>query len=73
MFSAIQKSTGTCYTTTAAFLILALVFCPALIVLFRPIGDAGILGLVSVAAACLALAWLSWRRFSRLTMPTLGQ
>lgn len=72
MFSDIQKSTGTCYTTTAAFLILALVFCPALLVLIRP-GDAGVFGLASAAAGCLTFAWLSWRNFSRLTIPTLGQ
>lgn len=71
MFLANQKSTGTCYTTSAAFLVVALVFCPALLAFIRPIGNLAVGLLVSAAVTCLALAWLCWRWFSRLTLPSL--
>ena len=71
MFLTNQKSTGTCYTTTVTFLVMALVFCPALLVLARPLGYFALASLAAACAACLALAWLSWSRFSRLTVPSL--
>jgi len=38
MFESNQKSTGTRYTTTAGLLIMAFIFCPAVLVASRPVG-----------------------------------
>ncbi len=73
MFLANQKSTGTCYTTTVTLLVMALVFCPALLALARPIGTFAAYLLASASVLCLGLAWLSWKRYSSLTLPTLAE
>ena len=73
MFSEIQKSTGTRYTTTVVFLIIALIFCPAYWAFVHPIGILGNSLLCSAGAISLTLAWVSWKRYSRHTMPSLGQ
>jgi hypothetical protein len=71
MFDPHQKLTGTQYTTTAALAIAAGVFSPAVLVLSRPFGQASISLAVAFSSMCLALAWLSWRKRSRLTIPSI--
>ena len=72
MFDSQQKSTGTQYTTTVAFLLVGLVFSPAVLAVTRPIGYVS-LALASVcSASCLLLAWLNWKSSSRLTIPSIA-
>ena len=72
MFDAQMKFTGREYTTTFAWLAMAGIFIPAVTLVVRP----GYLGL-SLAGigilACVALAWLSWKKSSRLTIPSIAK
>jgi hypothetical protein len=72
MLDAHQKLTGTRYTATAALAIAAAVFSPAVLVLSRPFGQASVTLAVGFSAACLALAWLYWSKYSRLTIPSIA-
>jgi len=71
MFEPHQKSTGTGYTMTVALVAAALVFSPAVLFMSRPFGY----GLASLAVAfsalCVTLAWVNWKRSSKLTMPSI--
>lgn len=71
MFDAQQRVTGRQYTITFAWLAIAAIFIPAVVFLARP----GYIGL-SLAGigiiACAALAWISWKRSSRLTIPSIA-
>lgn len=71
MFDPHQKLTGTRYTTTAALAIAAAFFSPIVLVLSRPFGQASIMIATVFSTACLALAWLYWKKYSRLTIPSL--
>ena len=66
MFDACQKSVGTDYTRLAALLAIALVFSPAALLFFRPVGYLSVFLSVAISAVCLTLAALSWKRSSRL-------
>ena len=71
MLDSYQKSTGTQYTGTAAFLILALVFIPAMLMLSRPVGyDVVWLGAIC-SVLCVGCAWRNWKKHSQLTIPSL--
>lgn len=71
MFDPHQKLTGTQYTTTAALAIAAALFSPIVLVLSRPFGHASISVAIVFSAACLGLAWLYWKKYSRLTIPSI--
>jgi membrane associated rhomboid family serine protease len=66
-----EKSTGTGYTTTLAFLILAVVFSPAALMFFRPVGYLSVGLAVACSAACIALAVRSWKTSSQLSIPSI--
>lgn len=72
MLVANEKSTGTSYTGTAALLILACVFIPAILIASRPIGyfslAAGIIGSV----ICIGLARRNWMRSSQLSISSIS-
>ena len=72
MLVANEKSTGTNYTATAALLIVAFVFIPAILIASRPIGDfslaAGIIGSV----ICIGLARRNWMRSSHLSTSSIA-
>jgi asparagine N-glycosylation enzyme membrane subunit Stt3 len=72
MFDASQKSTGTGYTTTVALLAVALIFSPAGLIFYRPFGYMSLTLAIACSALCLGLAWLTWRRSSRLTIPSIA-
>jgi len=72
MFNPCQKSTGTSYTTTVALLIVAVVFSPAVLVASRPIGHVALSLAVACSSLCVALAWVSWRKSSQLSIPSFG-
>ncbi len=71
MFDTSQKSTGTGYTTTVAFLIVAVIFIPAALMFFDNFGRVAIALAVVASVACLGLAWRSWKKSSQLTMPSI--
>ena len=71
MFEA-HKSTGTGYTTTAAFLVVAFVFSPAALVLLRPLGYVSVVLAIACSVLCIMLAWFNWKRYSQLSMPSIA-
>ena len=72
MFDAQMKFTGREYTTTFAWLAMAGIFIPAVTLVVRP-GSAG-LSIAGIGMlACVALAWISWKKSSRLTIPSIAK
>jgi hypothetical protein len=71
MFDAQQKSTGTRYTTTVAFLVVAFIFIPAVLVISRPVGYVSISLAVACSAVCVALAWVKWKNSSQLSITSI--
>lgn len=67
-----QKQTGTRYTAIAALVIAAAVFSPAVLALTRPSGQAPIALAIAFSATCLAVAWLDWSKYARLTIPSIA-
>ncbi len=72
MFDTTQKSTGTGYTTTAAFLVVAFVFIPAALLFSRPLGYLSITLAIACSLLCITFAWFNWRRYSQLSMPSIA-
>lgn len=71
MFDSHQKSTGTQYTMTVALLIVAFIFSPAVLILSRPFGYVSVSLALACSALCVAFAWVNWRKYSQLTIPSL--
>ena len=71
MFKTSQKSTGTGYTTTVALLAVAFIFIPAVLFISRPFGYGLALPAVASSVACVAWAWINWKRSSQLSMPSI--
>lgn len=71
MFHSHEKSTGTQYTLTVTLLALAFVFSPALLVLSNRFGYVSVSLAVVCSTLCVALAWLNWSKYSRLTIPSI--
>jgi hypothetical protein len=71
MFDAHQKSTGTGYTTTVAFLVVAFIFISAILLLSRPVGYAFISSAIVCSAICIVFALVIWNRSPRLSIPTI--
>ena len=67
-----QKTTGTQYTTTVALLIMAFIFCPAVLAASRSAGYVSLSLAIAFSALCATLAWLHWTKFSRLTIPSIA-
>lgn len=72
MFDYQQKPTGTQYTITAALLIGAFIFSPAVLMLSRPFGYFSLLLALACSGICVALAWINWKRYSELTVASTG-
>lgn len=65
-----RKFTGTDYTSTAAFIVAALVFSPA--ALFASgVSYASMSFWFVFSVVCLGFAWFKWTRSSRLTIATI--
>ena len=65
MFDSETKYAGRHYTTTIAWIAVAVDFIPAMIFAVRPTYVT--LGLALICSViCLAMAWVSWRKSSRL-------
>lgn len=72
MFNHSQKSTGTSYTTTVALLAVAVFFSPAVLIASRPFGYFALSLAASCSAVCLLLAYVTWRRASQLSIPSIA-
>jgi len=71
MFDPYQKPTGNRYTMTAAFLVVAFIFSPALLILSRPLGYLSVSLALACSSLCAILAWVNWKKYSHLTVPSL--
>jgi len=71
MFNTQQKSTGTGYTTTVAFLVVAFVFSPAALLFSGRLGYISVSLAIVCSAICIALAWITWKKSSRRSMPSI--
>jgi hypothetical protein len=72
MFQAPEKSTGTRYTTTFAFLVVAFVFSPAVLIISRPLGVVSVSLAIACSAVCILLAWVNWKRSSQISIPSIA-
>lgn len=72
MFDAQQKLTGTDYTRTAALLIMAFVFSPAVLIISRRFGFVPFSLAVAFSVFCVVLAWIKWKSHSERTMPSIS-
>lgn len=76
MIDSNQKFADTQYSSTAALLILALIFSPAVLILSRPLGQVSASLALAFSCICVALAWFVWAKDSRrpklsvVTQPT---
>jgi hypothetical protein len=66
-----QKSSGGGYTTTVAYLAVALIFSPAVLVVSRPVGYFTLSLAVAISAICLALAWVNWKKSAQPSVPSI--
>ena len=63
-----QKSMGSGYTTTVAYLAVAFIFSPAVLAVSRPVGYISVSLAIACSAVCIALAWVNWRKSSQLSI-----
>jgi len=71
MFDPHQKPTGNRYTMTVTLLVIAIIFSPAVLIMSRPIGYfSGSLAL-ACSILCVTFAWLNWKMYSQLTVPSI--
>lgn len=71
MFDSEQKSTGTRYTMTIAWLVGALIFSPAALIFSGSSGYVAISLAFACSALCVAFAWINWKRRSELAIPSV--
>jgi hypothetical protein len=72
MFAGCRQSTETGHTTAVAFLVVAFIFSPVILVVSRPLGYTSVLLASACSVLCLALAWFHWKKFSQLSMPSIA-
>jgi len=72
MFDTQQKSTGTGYTTTVAFLVVAFIFIPAALMFSGRYGYVSVSLAIAGSALCVGLAWINWKKSSQLSMPSIA-
>ena len=66
-----QKSSGGGYTTTVAYLAVALIFSPAILVISRPVGYFTVSLAIAISTICLALAWVNWRKSAQPSVTSI--
>jgi hypothetical protein len=64
MFEIQDKAAGAKVTTTVALLVFAFIFSPAILLVSRPVGFGSIALAVASSIACVAFAWINWRKCS---------
>jgi uncharacterized membrane protein len=67
-----ESPTGTSYTATAALLILAFIFVPAVLIVSRPVGDMSLLAAIVCSAICIGLARNGWMARSQLSIYSIA-
>lgn len=72
MFDPSRKYTGTGYTMPVAWLAVAFVFVPAVLAASHPFGYASLSLAVVCSALCVMIAWISWKRSSQLSIPSVA-
>ncbi len=72
MFDSQRRSSGTRYTSTAAFLVLGLIFSPAVLVASRPFGYVALWLWLACTLLCLGFAWLNWTKYSDVTILSIA-
>ena len=72
MFDTQQKSTGTGYTTTVAFLVVAFIFIPAALMFSGHYGYVSVSLAIAGSALCVGLAWMNWKKSSQLSIPSIA-
>lgn len=70
MFDRSQKFTGREYTRTVALLLVAFIFNPILLVASE-IGYLSFSLALACSTVCVFFAWVSWKRSSFLSIPTI--
>jgi hypothetical protein len=71
VFDPQMKFTGRQYTITIAWLAIAAIFIPVMAFTVRP-GYLAVLLAFLGSMVCVMLAWISWKRSSRLTIPSIA-
>ena len=71
MFDTQQKSTGTGYTTTIAFLVVAFIFSPAALVFSGRFGYVSVSLAIVCSLICVASAWVTSKKSSQRSMPSI--
>ncbi len=71
MFDGSRQYTGTGYTKTVAFLVVAFIFIPAVSVVSRPLGYVSVSLAIVCSAVCVSMAWVTWRKSSQLSIPSI--
>lgn len=71
MFDSHEKVTGTQYSTSAALIVLAFLVSPAILILSRPLGYLSVSLALALSIMCITLSWLTWKKYSQLTVPSL--
>lgn len=66
MFDACQKSAGTGYPATVAFLVVAFIVSPSILAISRPLRFTYVLFAIACSMLCVTLAWFNWKRFSQV-------
>ena len=72
MFQGSEKSIGRGYTTTVAFLLVAFVFSPAVLIISRPLGYESVSLAIACSGLCTVLAWVNWKKSSRISIPSIA-
>lgn len=73
MLVANENPSGTNYTATAALLIVAFIFIPAVLIVSRPFGDVSLAAAIACSAICVGLARINWMKFSRLSIASISR
>jgi hypothetical protein len=71
MFDSQQKPTGTQYTLTGTLATLGLVFIPLTFLVLGPFSILSSSLAVAGGSLCVGLAWMSWKKHSNLTIPSV--
>lgn len=64
MIESNQKFADAQYSSTAALLIVALIFSPAVLILSRPLGQASVSLALAFSCICVTRAWFVWAKDS---------
>jgi hypothetical protein len=70
MFDACQKSAGTGYTTTVAFLVVAFICSRAVLVASPPLGYVSLSLAIACGALCVTLAQAIWKKWPHISIPS---